>query len=120
MSSSVNTNAINLARQQYQTRSSLDLTTSLQKLSQGNRAGTTDDSAGITLSNALNHRIGPAYTVNLSTDSENSWAAKSRIRDTDFASETANLTRNQILVQSGISALTIANQHPQSLIALLR
>ena len=46
--------------------------------------------------------------------------AQSSIRDADFARETANLTRSQILVQSGTSVLTIANQNPQQVLALLR
>lgn len=46
--------------------------------------------------------------------------AESSIRDADFAKETANLTRAQILVQSGTSVLAIANQNPQNVLALLR
>ena len=46
--------------------------------------------------------------------------AESSIRDTDFAKESANLTRAQILVQSGLSVLTIANNNPQSVLALLQ
>ncbi len=46
--------------------------------------------------------------------------AESSIRDADFAQESASLTRNQILVQSGISVLTIANQNPESVLSLLR
>ncbi|MBN1912626.1 MAG: flagellin [Pirellulales bacterium] len=46
--------------------------------------------------------------------------AESSIRDADFAAESANLTRAQILVQSGISVLSIANQNPQNVLALLR
>ena len=46
--------------------------------------------------------------------------AESTIRDADFAAESANLTRAQILVQSGISVLAIANSNPQNVLALLR
>jgi flagellin len=46
--------------------------------------------------------------------------AQSSIRDADFAAESANLTRAQILVQSGTAVLQIANQNPQSVLALLR
>ncbi|MHB8899444.1 MAG: flagellin, partial [Thermoguttaceae bacterium] len=46
--------------------------------------------------------------------------AESSIRDADFAQESANLTKNQILVQSGISVLTIANQNPEAVLSLLR
>jgi len=46
--------------------------------------------------------------------------AESSIRDADFAAETANLTRAQILSQSGLSVLAIANSQPQQVLALLR
>ena len=46
--------------------------------------------------------------------------AESSIRDADFAAESANLTRAQILVQSGTSVLAMANQNPQNVLALLR
>ena len=46
--------------------------------------------------------------------------AQSSIRDADFAKESANLTRAQILVQSGTSVLGIANQSSQSVLSLLR
>lgn len=45
--------------------------------------------------------------------------AQSAIRDADFAAETANLTKNQILVQAGTSILAIANQSPQAVLSLL-
>jgi flagellin len=45
--------------------------------------------------------------------------AESKIRDADFAEETARLTRSQILVQSGTAVLSIANQSPQQALALL-
>jgi flagellin len=56
---------------------------------------------------------------NLSSIAENSSAARSRIRDTDFASETAQLTRNQILQQAGTTILAQANQLPQAALSLL-
>lgn len=46
--------------------------------------------------------------------------AESSIRDADFAAESANLTRAQVLVQSGTSVLGIANQNPQNILSLLR
>ena len=51
---------------------------------------------------------------------ENQSAAKSRIMDTDFASETANLSRAQILQQAGNAMVAQANQLPQQVLALLR
>ncbi|MFC4699942.1 flagellin [Glaciecola siphonariae] len=56
---------------------------------------------------------------NISNVSENLSAARSQIRDTDFAAETANLTRNQILQQASLSILAQASQSPQSALALL-
>lgn len=56
---------------------------------------------------------------NLSQTSENLSAARSRIRDTDFAAETAELTRVQILQQAGTAMLSQANAAPQSALSLL-
>lgn len=56
---------------------------------------------------------------NLSSISENVSAARSRIRDTDFASETADLTRNQIIQQASTTVLSQANQRPQAALQLL-
>ncbi|MFG0328749.1 MAG: flagellin [Phycisphaerales bacterium] len=50
---------------------------------------------------------------------ENTAAAESQIRDTDFAAETADLTRSQILVQSATSVLAISNSQPQNVLSLL-
>jgi flagellin len=57
---------------------------------------------------------------NLQISSENQSAAKSRIMDTDFAAETANLTRAQILQQAGTAMLAQANSSPNGVLALLR
>jgi flagellin len=56
---------------------------------------------------------------NLANIVENSSGARARIRDTDFAKETAELTRNQILQQAGTSILAQANQLPQAALSLL-
>lgn len=56
---------------------------------------------------------------NLSNISENVSAARSRIRDTDFATETANLTRSQIIQQASTTVLSQANQRPQAALSLL-
>jgi flagellin len=57
---------------------------------------------------------------NLTSIAENVTAARSRIQDADFAQETANLTRNQILQQAGTSILAQANQLPQQVLSLLQ
>jgi flagellin len=68
---------------------------------------------------ALQNRF--EYTINqLMTSSENLSAARSRIRDTDFAQETAELTRNQILQQAGTAMLAQANSLPNNVMSLLR
>lgn len=57
---------------------------------------------------------------NLQVSVENQSAAKSRIMDADFAQETANLTRGQILQQAGTAMLAQANSLPSGVLALLR
>jgi len=56
---------------------------------------------------------------NLQNIGENASAARSRIRDTDFAAETSELTKNQILQQAGTAILAQANQLPQAVLSLL-
>ena len=60
-----------------------------------------------------------AIANNLRATLENSVAAESVIRDTDFAEEIANFTKQQILVQAGVSVLSSANQSPQLILSLL-
>lgn len=57
---------------------------------------------------------------NLMTSSENMQAARSRIRDADFAAETASLTRSQILQQAGVAMLAQANALPNNVLSLLK
>ncbi|MCC5824980.1 flagellin [Alkalimonas sp.] len=57
---------------------------------------------------------------NLTNISENVAGARSRIRDTDFAKETAELTRTQILQQTSTTVLAQANQRPQAALSLLQ
>lgn len=57
---------------------------------------------------------------NLSNIVENVSSARSRIKDTDFAKETAELTRSQILQQASTTILSQANQRPQSALSLLQ
>ena len=58
--------------------------------------------------------------ANLNTSSENMSASRSRIQDADFAAETANLSRTQILQQAGTAMVAQANQIPQGVLALLK
>jgi flagellin len=58
--------------------------------------------------------------TNLRVGSENSAAARGRIMDADYAMETANLSRAQVLQQAGTAMVAQANQQPQSVLALLK
>lgn len=68
---------------------------------------------------AIQSRFGSTI-ANLSTNSENLTSARSRIRDADFAQETAELTRAQILQQAGTAMLAQANAAPQNVLSLLQ
>jgi flagellin len=61
-----------------------------------------------------------AVIANLQVASENQAAARSRIMDADFAAETANLSRAQILQQAGTAMVAQANQLPQQVLQLLK
>ncbi len=75
---------------------------------------------------SLRGRLGAFQSASLDTNKNtlndtlvNLTEAQSSIRDADFAAESANLTRAQILVQSGTTVLQVANQNPQNVLALL-
>jgi len=68
---------------------------------------------------AVQNRFSSVVT-NLQTTAENLTASRSRIQDTDFASETGALTRAQILQQAGTAMLAQANSVPNGVLALLR
>lgn len=61
-----------------------------------------------------------SVVASVQTTAENLSASRSRIMDADFAAETANLTKQQILQQSGIAMLAQANSIPQNVLALLQ
>ena len=65
--------------------------------------------------NRLEHAIN-----NLMISNSNQQAAESLIRDVDFAAETTQFTRNQILTQSGTAMLSQANMLPQGVLQLLQ
>jgi flagellin len=67
---------------------------------------------------ALQNRLQSASNTLMITD-ENFSAANSRIRDVDVAAETADLARNNILAQAGVSVLAQANQAPNAALKLL-
>jgi flagellin len=68
---------------------------------------------------ALQKNVIDTNVSTLGTALENISEARSQIIDTDFAEETSNLTRAQILSQSGLSVLGIANQSPAQVLSLL-
>ncbi len=67
---------------------------------------------------SIQSRLGSTIN-NLSIQTETANSANSRIRDTDFAEETAKMTQTNILKQAGVSVLSQANQSPQSALRLL-
>ena len=73
----------------------------------------------IVLTNHTSHRFESVVT-SLQTSSESLSAARSRIQDTDFAAETAQLTKAQILQQAGMAMMAQANQLPQGVLSLLQ
>jgi len=68
---------------------------------------------------AVQNRFSSAIS-NLSNIAENQSASRGRIQDTDFAAETANLSKNQILQQAGTAILAQAKQLPQAVLSLLQ
>ena len=68
---------------------------------------------------AVQNRFGTTM-ANLEVTSENLSAARSRIQDADFAAETAEMTRSQILQQAGTAMVSQANALPQSVLSLLQ
>jgi len=92
----------------------------------GNSANITLLDSAIQSVNSSRAKIGAiqnrfSYTISyLQAASENQQAAKGRILDADFAVETANLSRAQILRQAGAAMVAQANQLPQGVLALLR
>lgn len=82
--------------------------------------------AALTLINGQRAQMGALQSrfentiSNLQTSSENLSASRSRIQDTDFASETSNLTKSQILQQAGTAMLAQAKSLPQQVLSLLQ
>ena len=114
-------NALLAGGSQLQTVANLDITS----FKNATQALKTVDSALAFISGeraklgALQSRFETAIS-NLQVTSENLSASRSRILDADFAQETANLSRSQILQQAGTAMVAQANQLPQGVLALLR
>ena len=79
----------------------------------------TEVNTAIAVQGALQNRF-TAVISNLSAFSQSQTAAKSRIVDADFATETAKLSKNQILQQAGTAMLAQANQIPSTVLSLLK
>ncbi len=58
--------------------------------------------------------------TNLDVSINNASASRGRIQDADFAKETADMTKNQILSQAGVAMLSQANQLPQNVLSLIK
>ena len=101
--------------------SALDLTTA-----SGSLAALATVDAAINTVNSTRAELGAylarfsSVVASLATTAENTTASRSRIQDADFAMETANLSRAQILQQAGNAMVAQANQLPQGVMALLR
>jgi len=89
-------------------------------------AGTAAVDAVITLNDTARAGLGASSSAltfaanSLGNQIENSSAAASRIRDTDYAAETSNLAKYQVLQQAGFSVLSQANANAQSILSLLQ
>ena len=68
---------------------------------------------------ALQNRF-ESTVANLNNTITNLSAARSRIEDSDYATEVSNMTKNQILQQAGVAMLAQANSLPQNVLSLLR
>jgi flagellin len=79
-----------------------------------------DGASGIRASWGANQSLFEQVIANLRVAAENSAASAGRIMDADYAQETANLSRTQILQQAGTAMVAQANQLPQSVLSLLR
>lgn len=92
----------------------------------GSSAALTSIDSALTAVNSSRASLGAyqnrfaSVVTSLQTSSENLSASRSRIQDTDFAHETAALTRGQILQQAGTAMLAQANSLPNGVLALLR
>lgn len=82
--------------------------------------------SGLNFVNSVRAKLGAVQNrvestmANLQTTSENLSAARSRIQDADFATETAELTRSQVLNQAGLAMMAQANAAPNNVLSLLR
>jgi flagellin len=119
--SAPNTAAAGTYGAQLQAASAIDITTA----ESANRTLSIVDSALTAVNDqrarfgALQNRLESTIS-NLQTTSENLSASRSRIRDADFAAETATMTRAQILQQAGVAMLAQANALPNNVLSLLR
>ena len=100
-------------------------TTNISTVAGANAAISSVDNA-LTTINSSRAQLGAvqnrfdSVVSSIQTTSENLSASRSRIRDADFAAETAQLTRAQILQQAGVSILGQANSLPQNALSLLQ
>ena len=107
---------------------SSDLNIAANTITTQNNASTSIDAIDAALSTVNSARAKLGATQNrlettvqdLKNNVENLSASRSRIKDADFASETATLAKNQILQQAGMAMLSQANQLPQQVLKLLQ
>jgi flagellin len=95
-----------------------DVASAKNALTELDSAISTKDSARAKFGYKMNRLEGTISVLNIAA--ENLQAAESRVSDVDVATEMANMTRNQVLAQAGISMLAQANSMPQMALSLLR
>ena len=114
-------NQIEVASARYAFSGTTDLTSASTALSAIDAIDLEIDATTTTRSTwgATQNRLETVIT-NLRTGAENSAAARGRIMDTDYAQETSNLSRAQVLQQAGTAMVAQANQLPQGVLSLLK
>ena len=130
MTLSINTNINSISAQRNLSGSQASLAASLQRLSSGLRINSSnDDAAGLSIAERMSSQVrGMNVAIRNSNDGislartavENQSAARGRIMDADFAAETADMSRANVLQQAGTAMIAQANQQPRQLLSLPR
>ena len=126
MAQIINTNIMSLNAQRNLSATQNALATSVQRLSTGLRVNSAkDDAAGLAIAERMSTQVrGMNVAIRNANDaislSQTAEGALSKIMDADFASETASLTRSQVLQQAGTAMLSQANSLPNNVLSLLR
>jgi flagellin len=127
--SQINTNTYSLNAQKNLAKNSIGLASAMERLSSGLRVNSAKDDASGLASGVQIAAAARVTAVNIRLESDKisaaqiadgALAAASRIMDAEFAQETSNLSRFQILQQAGTAMVAQANAVPQNVLSLLR